>query len=259
MSCRMHLQRVLLSAAQLAAIPAKERAFLVLSGHILNEVNALNKLLYCSSRLQAGPAWEVHSSNCQSFLFTRTLVGKLNEAWTAIQSGYFKTRLSQIYDGVLNAHTSEALRELKKYFGRSNLVKSIRNTFAFHYSLEHAEATPPEDTDPKELVLYLHHQIGNTLYQFAEFVMNKALLDSLKPDNPAEAMDCLLREMSQVVGWLNEFTQGVMIAILEMHVGFEALHSTAVMVELAGVPTVQEARIPYFIFEPEPAPTKHDT
>jgi hypothetical protein len=254
----MHLQRVLLSPAQLAAIPANERAFLVLSGHILNEVNALNKLLYCSSRLQTGPAWEVHSTNCQSFLFARTLVGKLNEAWTAIQSGYFKARLSETYDGVLNAYASEALRELKKYFGRNNLVKSIRNTFAFHYSLEHAEVTPPEDTDSEELALYLHHQIGNTLYQFAEFVMNKALLDSLKPDDPAEAMDCLLREMSQVVGWLNEFTQGAMIAILEMHVGFEALHKTAVPVELSGVPTVQEARIPYFVYEPEPVPTERN-
>jgi hypothetical protein len=217
---------------------------------MLNEVNALNKLLACSARIEPEPRWRVHAGNCQAFIFARTLVGKLSEAWVAIKAGFFKTKLSKSYEPLLDQRAAGGIAQLKSYFGRKNLITSVRNGFSFHYSIEQAATLIPPDTDPEELSLYVHHHVGNSLYQFAEFAMNKALLDSIAPGEPALAMDRLLSEMSFIVARLNEFAQGMMMVILERFIGEEALRLSASPVELTDVPLYANVRIPFFIEKP---------
>ena len=254
----MQIQRWLLTPAQFEAIPIAERSFFVLLAHIQNEINVLNKLLACSTRIEPGLNSHVHSGNCQSFILCRTLIGKLNEAWGAIQDGFFHSKLSISYDSLLQESAARALAELKTYFGKKNLIASVRNNFSFHYSIQQAGASVPNDTGPEELAIYVHKHVGNSLYQFAEFVMNKALLDSISPGDPAWAMDRMLSEMNFVVARMNEFGQGMMIAILDKFVGEDALHATAEQLELKHVPKLSEVRIPFFIEMPEPSSPRGD-
>ena len=130
----MQIQRWLLSPAQFAAIPVAERSFFVLLAHIQNEINVLNKLLACSTRTEPGLNANVQSGNCQSFILCRTLIGKLNEAWGAIQDGFFHSKLSISYESLLHEPAASALAQLKSYFGKKNLIVSVRNNFSFHYS-----------------------------------------------------------------------------------------------------------------------------
>lgn len=251
----MKIRRVELPPEAFQALSENDRGLLVLLGHILNDVSVLNKLLACTARIEAGPSWVVHTGSCQAFLFAKLLIGKLSEAWTAIQNGYFRTSSSRTYADLLPPPAAESLTELKSYFSRTNLIARVRNTFAFHYSFEHAKQPLPADVVSDELVLYLHQHTGNSLYQFSEYAMNRALLKVIDPTDPAAAMQRMLSELSTVVNWLNEFTQGLMIAILGRNVGLENLHKYSTDIDVPDAPFHTQVTIPFFIEFPPRDPS----
>lgn len=242
----MQLQRVSLTVSQLRCIPDDERSLIVVLAHALNETNALNKLLFLCTNIDHEPQWKAHAHASQAFILARTLVGKLNEAWNTIQVGYFRSKISVAYSNSLEATATEALNHLKSYFGRKNLLNEVRNNFAFHYSLEHAKTCIPEDTPAEDLTIYLHERNGNSLYQFAEYIMSKALIDTTSPTDPEAALGTLLSEMSTVVAALNEFVQGLLFVVLDKHIGEEVLRQSAQKVDVGAVPLSSDITIPYF-------------
>ncbi|MDB5765016.1 MAG: hypothetical protein JWQ21_4011 [Herminiimonas sp.] len=243
----MHLQRVLLTAQQIRSIPEKDRALMIVLAYALNEINALNKLLFLSTNFEHSPQWRVHAHISQAMLLMRTLVGKLNEIWLTIQGGYFGSKLSLLHNPTLGNSASKGLSNLGAYFGKKNLIHTVRNNFSFHYSLQHAANEIPESGPTEELAIYLHEQIGNSLYQFAEFAMGKALAESIDACNAEVAVDRLFSETSAVVEWLNDFGQGYLFSVLDMYVGAEVLRAGAERIEVGLVPASSDTTIPFFI------------
>jgi hypothetical protein len=252
----MKLHRIRIAPSQFNAIPERERALLVLCAHILNEVNALNRLLACSAKIEPGPVWHVHAGNAQAMLLCRLLVGKLSESWAAVQESFFRSRLSGTYEPLLDPAAATALDWLKAYFGKKNIITTVRNSFAFHYSVEHASRAIPADTIEDECVLYLQQWVGNSLYQLAELVMGSALLDSVDRSDLSTAMERLLGEMSVVVGKMNDFFQGVMVLVLDRHIGQASVNARSDEIEVPEVPELGSVRIPYFVDVPIPKPSE---
>ncbi len=242
----MRVQRIGLTIEQLRSVPDAERSLVVVLAHALNEVNSLNKLAFLSTKFSAEPVWLAHAEAAQTFIIVRPLVGKLNEAWETIQRGFFRTRLSKEYEGLLEDSATAALTFLKGYFGRTNLVNMVRNNFGFHYSLEHAKTTIPDEALPDDLAIYLHETNGNSLYYFAEYLMTKALVDEISPDDPEEALGTLLKEVSTVISHLNEFVQGLLFVVFAKYIGEESMRSSVTTVELGAVPESSAVRIPFF-------------
>ena len=242
----MRLQRIGLTAEQLRGIPDEERSIIVVLAHALNEVNTLNRLLFLCTRIDQEPRWVAHAQAAQAFIVARPLIGKLNEAWVVLQKGYFGSKLSKLYTGLLEPSATEALDYLKSYFGRKNLVFEVRNNFAFHYSLEQARTSTPDDSLPEDLAIYLHQTNGNSLYYFAEYLMNKALIDLISPTDPESALGTLLDEMSKVIAHLNEFVQGLLFVILDKYIGEDVLRQSVQAVELGIVPQSASIGIPFF-------------
>lgn len=219
---------------------------MVVLAHALNEINTLNKLLFFSTRFTQEPLWIAHAQAAQALILARPLVGKLNETWVVLQKGYFGTKLSKVYSPLLESSATEALSFLKTYFSRANLINEVRNSFAFHYSLEHAKTDIPDDSSPDDLATYLHETNGNSLYYFAEYLMSKALIEAISPSNPEAAVGTLLDEMSNVIGHLNEFVQGLMFVILDKYIGEEVIRKSVQTVELGAVPQSASIHIPVF-------------
>lgn len=242
----MRVQRMDLTVQQFRSMPDAERALAVLLAHALNEINSLNKLLFLSSKFDPEPHWIAHSHAAQAFILARSVLGKLNEAWVVVQKGYFSSKLSKTYSVLLEPSATQALGWLKDYFGRVNLVNTVRNNFAFHYSLDHAKTSIPDDSSADDLAIYLHETNGNSMYYFAEYLMNKALVDSISPSDPEAALRTLLQEMSAVIENLNEFVQGLLFVILDKYIGEETLRKSVQTVELGTVPQSTDVRIPFF-------------
>jgi hypothetical protein len=251
----MKLHSVRLPVTVFSTMPDDDRGLLVLYGHILNEVNALNRLLACAARIEPGPTWLVHAGSAQAFLLAKLQIGKLYEGWKATKDAYFSTKLSRTYGSLIGSPATEGIAKLKAYFGRKNVITSVRNGFAFHYSVEVARQPIAQSTEPEELAFYLHEHVGNSLYHFSEFVMNGSLLQGIDAKDIGAAMNRMLIELNEVTSWLNDFAQGVMIAILDRHVGLQNLHKYSTEVDVPNAPRSAEVSIPAFIvFPPRQAP-----
>ena len=250
----MRLQRITITIPQLRSIPDAERGLIIVLSHALNEINVLNKLVFLSSQIEAEPKWKAHIHSAQAFILARSLVGKVSEAWQVVKTGYHGTKLSKRYDALLEAPAREALAELKRYFGRKNIVNAVRNDFAFHYSVEHAKTAIPEDTPTGDLTIYLHEQNGNSIYYFAEYLMTKALIDLISPTNPDDALNVLLSDMSAAIAWLNEFTQGLLFVLFDEFIGEARLRESIASVDVDAVVRSSDAKIPFFIEVVPPPP-----
>jgi hypothetical protein len=243
----MQLRRIGLSVENLRAIPPKERALFVLLGHVANEVNTIDKITYLSTLALEGPRWQAQATAAQTLILARVLVGKLYEAWEAIQSGYFRSRLSRVYVDLIDNETTSSLDRLKKYFGRKNLLNRVRNEVAFHYSLEHAAIPVPDDALPEELAMYLHESAGSQFIQVSDYLMTIALAESLAPGAPENALEVLLAELRDVCIDLNEFVLGFMHAVLVHRIGADSLARSGSVQNVANAPSATRKRLPYFI------------
>ena len=242
----MKLVRIAFTAKALNRVPAAERGLLVFFGHAINELNVLNKWLLALTDIDYGPTVLRQAHVCQQLVLFNSITGKLHEAWQAMQKGYFRSKLSASLDSSLEAESLEGLHRLKGYFSHNNLIETVRNNFAFHYSIKHASEPFPEDTDPNELVAYLAEPIGHSLFQFAETAVTRALLNAANPEDHAAAMDRLLSETQDVVRWFNDFAHGVMTSILERNGLFEPNPEALQTITLENALQQRDLRLDYF-------------
>jgi hypothetical protein len=242
----MIIRRITLTPESLSALPNDERALLHVVGHALNEMNVVLKLFLLASNYDFEPPVVRHAQLCQTMVLSKLLVGKVHEIWMVLQKGYFGTGLSKTYMTDLEPEHLDALKSLKKYFGRKNLIESVRNQFAFHYSLEHGTPSPALDTPPEALAIYFGTTVGNSLYQFAEQSIGMAMLHTIDASDPQSAYDRLFMETREVAFWLDTVGQGILFSILERHTSLTSRAEELASIDLGAVPQSTNVRIPFF-------------
>ena len=242
----MRIHKSKIKIADLKKVPELERALFVMLGHLVNELNALNKTFYLCSQFKEEPKWRTHAHTSQALVFARILVGKLHEGWELLRKGYFESKISKRYDEKLNEEAKNGLGKLKQYFGRDNLIKEIRNNFAFHYSVEDAKSALARELDEDELIMYLAENSGNTLYYFSEYVVNYALLETIEKGDPGKALERLISESAKVVSWFNDLASGFMAHITEEYLLEKDGKLSLEPIELGEVPIAEKVEIPYF-------------
>ncbi|MFX0202016.1 MAG: hypothetical protein ACFFCW_38380 [Candidatus Hodarchaeota archaeon] len=160
--------------AQLDGIPREEAVFLTVILHLANEINILQKAVIESKPGSRLPDPMVDSAqNSQSLFFLKTLAGKLYEGWRTLESGYFATRISQKYDALLSPLSKDALSRLKKDFSDpKNIVKDVRQKYAFHTDLQRITDSLGTLPPSEPLKIAVPDSLGNIFAQFAESVTN---------------------------------------------------------------------------------------
>jgi hypothetical protein len=119
----------------------------------------------------------------------------------------------------LSTKAEASLEELKKYFGRRNLVTEMRKKMAAHADIEeirNAYRTLPHD---EMLVDYISENRGNCLYYSSELVRIKAMcqLAHLSGD-PQKAVNQILKEINRVSKLFGDFTLEFMKAFMVKYV-----------------------------------------
>lgn|GEM_PF-5921296 len=218
----MNIRRIPLPKAVLKQMSPDERSFFLLAGHIQNELNSLHKVFaWC---LHAEPsrrslAIEGLANGVQAQIYARLLAGKLLEAWAALRKAYFGTKISQILEEKLHPHAQEGLKSIKNYFSKANNIYRVRNSFAFHYSVEEFDAHWSEPINEDAFELVLGGTVGNNLNLASELVVNTALLNSVNPDDRTAALQSFFEDVQSLAGNFTVFLEGVIIAILEEATG----------------------------------------
>lgn len=243
----IQLHHFTLSKAQLDAIPEPERVLIVLLGHAANELSVLTKLFHFCSSHEADIPVLIEARNAQALVMGRLLTGKLYECWKLLQSSFFGSRVSKQYEPLFDPEAAAALENLKKYFGRKNLIETVRNGFAFHYAPDQIQAGYDTIGERDALDVYLSKTNANTLYVFAETVAGRSLMERISAGDHARSIGTLIEETSRVIGWLNEVIAACLLTCFRLHVGGDLYALGAKVVEVEGAPDWQSVTIPYFV------------
>lgn len=214
----MKVYEIKLTKKQLLSLPEKERPLFFQLGHVFNEISFLNKLLLMVSSTEVG-GLERKGMAMQSMIVARIFIGKVFEAWLMLEKELLKTKLMLDLDQHLPDEAKQALQHLKRYFGRSNLLATIRNKFSFHYLSEHIDDVMNAVEDEKEFKLVLGDSYANTMHDFAEEIVSFAMLQKTDKESAQEAMDNIIGDLVKISGKLLTFIGHASAAIFHLRLG----------------------------------------
>jgi len=238
----MKLLKADIPKCKLDAMPGNEAVLFVQLTHMLNELNILQKcLIVTNSRMTSLSGVERRGQVCQGLFFIRTLAAKLNEAWEMLQRDFFNSRLSGKFEKKLSKLGRDALWELKRYFGRKNNIRLIRNKFAAHYSKLEIEKEINGIPDNETLEMFISEHRGNCLYSFSDKVFSWAILNSIAPSHPLRAMNTLMGDVLRVSRWFQDFG-GDCVCIIGKKTGL--VYEEA---EISQPPLLSSVVLPYFV------------
>ncbi len=237
-------------------MPEKERIFLVLAMHFLNDLNTLQKCVYFSSRCVTDGV-QRSAENAQALFFTRVLAGKLWEGWQLLRRNFFGSGLSKQYENQLSKEAKDNLAGIKRYFSSDNATDLIRNEYEFHCPSgdkikELLEIVP--DNEIFEIYASDHH--GNCRWLMSDVIINFSILskidsrvfgiDGLDPERAEETMVKLHKEIHNITRRFLDVL-GDCITVLMTKDG--SLFDTEDVI-LDHVLDMEQIRIPYFMKPP---------
>lgn len=241
------IYRIALRKEQLDAIPEAERNLLFALGHLANELNVLTKLFYWAAHNQREGDIFQHASNAQSMTIVRLLCGKMHEGWRLLQTSYYGTAISREYNPLYSEEEQQSFRELSRFFGGENVITKVRNNFAFHYSAAEIGRCYAESNRDDQLEMILSESNANTLYDYAEILVNQTLLEQLNPSDPSKAMEVLIADSTRLTGLFNRAIGACFGTAIRRHLGADLEQLGAEAIELEGLAHFEAIGIPYFV------------
>ena len=245
----MKSRRISLSKETLARMPADERNFFLLAGHIQNEINSLSKVFaWCLTAEPSRKLAEVEglANGLQAQFYARLLAGKLCEARKVLDKAYFAKSIHLSVDPKLHPDAKASLKKIKSYFNHSNsIINAVRNTFSFHYDVDAFASHWCEALDQSDFELVLGGTVGNNLSLGSELVLNNAVLKSINSDSGSSALQKLLNDVQSLAAEFTIFLEGVMIVIVESATG-SSLSGQGSQEEIWPSHLFGDVKIPYF-------------
>lgn len=218
----IRIRRVSLPTERLASLSISERNFLFFSGHILNELNSLNKVfMWCLNNHVSDSSLNISSlaQGVQSMVYARVLAGKLLEAWNALTPAWFEPKLSLSIGPHLHTDSISSLKVLKKYFNGSSSIYRVRNKFAFHYSAVDLGENWEAAAEGGHLEVIFGGTIGNNLDLAAELVANAAVFKVVDPTDMETGLKTFLDDVQTMTSNFTTFLEGATIVLLEKALG----------------------------------------
>ncbi len=214
----MDVYEIKITKNQLQSLPEAERILVLQFGHVCNELSFLNKLLLMVSDTKTD-GLEKNAMGAQAMIVIRLYIGKVFEAWRMLKRDYFGSQLSKSLDTKLGQEGQNSLAALKTYFGRKNLLSTIRNDFSFHYWAKHLPKAMNAFDDSREFQLILGSGYANTLHKFSEEFVTVAMLEASGKSEPQAAMDKVVGDLVFVGGKMIDFLGHGLAAVFENRLG----------------------------------------
>jgi hypothetical protein len=241
-----------LTKAHLAQIPFNERVFYFLASQLENDLNGLTKLLWFAFNEYRTTDGLIQSAALsQVMLIMKLLAGKLYEGHKLIAKMYSGKKLHQKYQTMLNNHGRAALQQINSYFGRNNIIKKIRNEFAFHFEAKDIAATFSKFADTELMPEYwgVSHA-GHNLAFGAELLTVRTMqhVTGLPED---KALLAIFKETTEAATWFGAFIQNYTGVLMSNYIGITQDHvESAERISLPHMPSIDTVKLPYFCEPP---------
>lgn len=245
----MKLTKLLISKAELLSIPEKERALFIQLTNFNNDINILQKLMVIAgnSRDMADQNDIVgRSLSSQALFFMRIQTGKLYEGRKILCDYFYKNKtFSQEYNKEGSPQGKANLNLLKKYFGKKNLLKNIRNIYTFHYSKESSKNMLKQLSkvpDSEIFEMYFAKESGNCFFPIAHDLLNSAILEEINSDVWAKAMNDFFQEILDITKCFLAFISDCIKVIAEKYLNLKIEE-----VEIPEPPSLNDITLPFFV------------
>jgi hypothetical protein len=191
-----------------------------------------------------------HATGTQTQMLVRLTAGALNEAWELVTTRFLKTPLARDYLAMLDAPGQEALNTLKRQFGGSNLLNTVRNNFAFHHPRnDDVEAAFEAASADRELddhwSLYFSDHGFNSLFFLSDLIYAHGIGLQARGGDLEEAHRKLMDEMSTASINIIEFAKAFFAAAWRKNFGAEFLAKD--VVTISDAPNLDELWLPFFV------------
>ncbi len=245
----MELFKVKLTKEQLQRVPEPEMLFFIQLTQFANEIFCLKKFTFFSVSLDGDDPLLKCASNSQALFMVRLTAGKLWEAWELLRRFFFSTTLSQEYESTFSEKAKKNLSFIKTYFSNANLVKKIRDEYAFHYSSEASDNIKElikELKDDDEFYMYFNQHHGNCFYCMSDTLMNHSLYKSINSTDTKEAINRMLVEIANASGHFLHFVGECVLVFGKRYLDFKTD-----TIKISGQPAIDEVHVPYFVSKPQ--------
>jgi hypothetical protein len=242
--------KINVSKTRIMAMPARERAMFLLLGYAANQVALYTKLAILSTNYRTTDEVESTLSAAQSLMIMRTVAGILHETWSGVITKHFlNSPEGRKYLDAMDAGGKASLDALKRLFGKSGFLASIRNDFAFHYpkaedmeaACQLAAADPSSDS---EWHWYFARSGWNSFYFLSEIMVMHGVLQTAGAADLVKAQERLRDDMRVANNKMVTLLQALIAAMWTLNIGgdFEAI----VVARIDGAPKLFEFALPYF-------------
>jgi hypothetical protein len=218
----IRVMQIPLQKERLRAVPKEERTLFLLLGYAANQITMFQKLLIFSSNKTPSETVEQRISAAQTQMLVRFLIGAVHEAWSLIQKRFLGAPPGKEYQDRLNHTGREALDGLKKYFGSSNVLSTLRNNYAYHHPLDGdvdaAFSAAYEDTTWNDYWnVYLSESNMNSFHFASDVVIVHGIMQAIKGADVLIAHEKITRDASMVAKMITEFILDFSAAFLAKH------------------------------------------
>jgi len=165
---------------------------------------------------------EQRISAAQTQMLVRLLIGAAHEAWRLIQQRYLGAPLGREYQKLLNDTGMEALDGLKKHFGSSNILNTLRNNYAYHHPLDAdmntAFITASDDNAWNDYWnIYLSESSISSFHFASDVVIVHGMMRAIEETDLLTAQEKITKEACVVAKMLTEFILDFTAAFLGKH------------------------------------------
>ncbi|HUC65156.1 MAG TPA: hypothetical protein VMA53_07010 [Stellaceae bacterium] len=240
------LYRVSLSKAQLDKIPHDERVFYLMASQLSNDLNVLAKLLFFAANHLEDEV-RTHVAMAQELLIIKMMAGRLHEGRTLLSKAFSAKGLWDKHKRDLSPKARDSFDQINKYFGRQNVIETIRNKFAFHLDVTLIDSMydqVPSDVPFIDYVAAEH--AGHSLHFGGEWMTLAAMVNAAGGSDWRDALTKIYRETTQVSVWFCFFIQSFVGVILAKHLEMTMEDLQAAAIEVADDPPINEVTLPFF-------------
>ena len=241
----MDVERYTLELSDLNEMPENERTCFLMAGHLANEILFLSKLLVITQVRPEGETAQ-KAELTQSLFVIRMISGKLFEGWHSIRRSYHGTQVSRNYNDDLGDQAQSSLRFLGQYFAnRDNLIASVRNNYAFHYSPDRLINVIDELIEGNENVMYIGDTHLSSLYYISDVLIARSMANDFNLGDIAGSLVALHDQIIEVQGHLLIFIRQFMAVAASRY--FVRDRSNPVTVYVGPSVNLSEMRLPFFV------------
>jgi hypothetical protein len=247
--------RISLTKADLDKIPHDERVFYLMAGQLSNDINILTKLLWFAFNQHMKTEEVVkEASLSQTLLVVKLLAGKLYEGHSLIRSLFSAKKLYQKYKDHLNDAGRDSLQKINKYFANANnIIKRIRNEFAFHFDVRELDGIYDQLPSNGELPEYWGTEYaGYNLFYGSEIITVIAMMKVTGESDQTKALQKIFAETTGVSVWFGQFVQnysslllGIFLAMTQEDV------ERAPRIAFTNEPEIDQVPLPFFCLPPK--------